>query len=258
MDTSFLISQGGLTTHCILTQPEGSPVRRIVLGVHGLGGSTQDDIQRSLAEEMSLFDSVVFRFDLPCHGDSPMDGDAFTLKNCMQSLLDTAREAKRRFPEINDLCIFASGFGAYVTLAAMDQLLALPGAIRLVVQTPSVRMDLTILSMLRISRETLWAMDRYVLNVPRPLPITYAFYEELVDHFVINPCPIPMLILHGEEDSFIRMADVRALRGVNENSRLVIIPGTSHRFLEDGAWDMVLDLTRDWFEFQQVLLCDWE
>ena len=29
-------------------------------------------------------------------------------------------------------------------------------------------------------------------------------------------------------------------------------------FLEDGAWDMVLDLTRDWFEFQQVLLADWD
>lgn len=258
MDTSFLISQDGLITRCVQTLPESGPISRIVLGVHGIGGSTQDDIQRSLAEEMALFGSAVFRFDLPGHGESPMDGDAFTLKNCMQSLLDTAREAKRRFPEIRDLCVFASGFGAYVTLAAMDGLLALPGNVRLVIQTPSARMDLTILAMCGISRETLWAMDRYVLNTPRPLTITYAFYEELVEHFVINPSPIPMLILHGEEDSYIRMSDVRALRGMNEKSRLVIIPGTSHRFLEDGAWDMVLDLTRDWFEFQQVLLCDWE
>ena len=45
---------------------------------------------------------------------------------------------------------------------------------------------------------------------------------------------------------------------LNEQSKLVIIPGASHRFLEDGAWDMVLDLTRDWFEFEQVLCCDWE
>lgn len=45
---------------------------------------------------------------------------------------------------------------------------------------------------------------------------------------------------------------------MNEQSKLVIIPGANHRFLEDGAWDMVLDLTRDWFEFEQVLCCDWE
>jgi len=48
------------------------------------------------------------------------------------------------------------------------------------------------------------------------------------------------------------------LRRLNENAKLVIIPGASHRFLEEGAWDMVLDLTRDWFEFEQVLVTDWE
>jgi hypothetical protein len=36
----------------------------------------------------------------------------------------------------------------------------------------------------------------------------------------------------------------------------VVIPGASHRFEEPGAWDMVLDLTRDWFSFGQVLLAE--
>jgi hypothetical protein len=36
-----------------------------------------------------------------------------------------------------------------------------------------------------------------------------------------------------------------------------VIPGADHQFLNPGAWDMVVDLTRDWFEFEQVLLCDW-
>ena len=119
-------------------------------------------------------------------------------------------------------------------------------------------MDLTILAMCRLTAETLWAMDSFTLRSPRPLKITYRFFEELVDNFAVNTYPVPMLILHGEEDSFIRMADVRALRDKNELSKLVIIPGTSHRFLESGAWDMVVDLTRDWFEFEQVLMSDWE
>ena len=59
-------------------------------------------------------------------------------------------------------------------------------------------------------------------------------------------------------EDYIRMADIQLFRQMNEQSKLVIIPGASHRFLEDGAWDMVLDLTRDWFEFEQVLCCDWE
>ena len=70
--------------------------------------------------------------------------------------------------------------------------------------------------------------------------------------------PLPILILHGELDQVIPTEDVVNFNRLNERAKLVIIPGTTHRFLEDGAWDMVLDLTRDWFEFEQVLLADYE
>ena len=62
----------------------------------------------------------------------------------------------------------------------------------------------------------------------------------------------------GEEDDFVRMRDIQQFRRINEQSKLVVIPGAGHRFLEEGAWDMVLDLTRDWFEYEQVFLSDWE
>ena len=70
----------------------------------------------------------------------------------------------------------------------------------------------------------------------------------------MNAYPIPMLILHSDADEYIRMSDIQQFHRLNEGSQLVIIPGIGHRFREDGAWDMVLDLTRDWFEFEQVLL----
>lgn len=70
--------------------------------------------------------------------------------------------------------------------------------------------------------------------------------------------PVPILILHGAFDDYIPMEYVQHLRRLNEDSKLVIIPGASHHFQEEGALDMVLDLTRDWFEFQQVLVADWE
>ena len=67
-----------------------------------------------------------------------------------------------------------------------------------------------------------------------------------------------MLILHGEKDAYIRREDIDNFNRINEDARLVIIPGTTHRFLEEGAWDMVLDLVRDWFMYEDVLLCDCE
>lgn len=242
---------------CKLKTPEGGAIQRIVLGVHGFGGSMEDEIQAGIAEEMTLFGAVSFRFDFPCHGEN-RDHDSLHLQDCLDTLLAVANDASQRYPNVADLCIFASGFGAYVTLLALPRLQQLPQNIRLVVQTPNVCMHATLLSMLKVSRETLRALDRFTVKAPKPFDVTFSFYEELFGNIVMSTYEIPMLILQGEADDFINMADIRAFRSINEDAKLVIIPGTSHRFLEDGAWDMVLDLTRDWFSFEQVLLCDWE
>ncbi len=252
MEQALLLSLDGMTVPCKLTEPDFGGIRRVVLGVHGFGGSMNDPIQVSLAEEMGLFSAATLRFDFPT-----ING-ALTLQGCVDALLAAAKEAKQRYPQVEDLCVFATGFGAYVTLTALEDLLTLPGNVRLVVQTPSVRMDETLLSMLNMSRETLWAMDRLRVPLAQPFDVTYRFYEELRDHPALIPQPIPMLILHGEADNFIDMADIQLFRQLNDQAKLVIIPGASHRFLEDGAWDMVLDLTRDWFAYEQVLLTDWE
>lgn len=256
MEHSFSITQGGLRIPCRLAEPEGD-IRHIVLGVHGLGGSMDDAIQTSIAEEMTLFYAAVMRFDFPGHGSSPLGAGDFTLENCTASLKSAAGYVRERYPQVEDLCIFATGFGAYVTLLALPELMALPGRIRLVIQTPSVQMHDTLLTMLRVSPEELRAMDRITIPTARPIDVTYRLYEDLKDNTVLTDHPIPILILHSEHNDFIRMADIQRFRRLNPDSRLVIIPGTSHRFLEEGAWDMVLDLTRDWFEFQQVLLGDW-
>ena len=77
-------------------------------------------------------------------------------------------------------------------------------------------------------------------------------------NIALAPQPVPMLILHGEYDRYISMDHIQNFRRINDGSKLVIIPGASHQFQEEGAWDMVLDLTRDWFEYRQVLLMDWD
>ena len=252
-----MLSQDDLQIPCKLTVPDAGIPRRIVLGVHGFGGSANDTIQASIAEEMELFYSATLRFDFPAHGESPMSDEHLTLKNCIDTLLAAARYAREALPQVEDLCIFATGFGAYVTLLALDNLLDMPGRVKLVVQTPSLLMHQTLLAMKGISRETFWALDRITIRADRPFDVTYRFYEELEQNLALNSYPIPILILHGEDDAYIRMEHIQQFNRINEQAKLVIIPGTSHRFQEDGAWDMVLDLTRDWFEFEQVLLTDW-
>ena len=141
-----------------------------------------------------------------------------------------------------------------MTLLCLQDLMEMPGKIKLVVQTPSLRMDRTVLAMTRMSEQTLRALDKCTIPASRPFDVSYHFYQEVRANVALTTYPIPMLILHGEEDAYIPMEDIQNFHRINEDSELVIIPGTSHRFLEEGAWDMVLDLTRDWFEFEQVLL----
>ena len=258
MEKTFLLTYGELKIPCKLYEPDCGEIRRIVLGVHGLCGSLDDEIQAAIAEEMELFYSATVRFDFPAHGSSPMDSGAFTLKNCVNTLLAVAGNAMERYPQVRELCVFATGFGAYVTLIALQRLQQLSCQLRLVLQTPSVLMHQTLLEMRGLSRETLRAMDRVTFQARRPLEVTYSFYKELEENIALTGYSIPMLILHGEQDDFIRREHIQHFHRLNEASKLVIIPGASHRFLEEGAWDMVLDLTRDWFEFEQVLVTDWE
>ena len=254
MEKEFILTHKALKVSCKLSQPDHGAVQRVVLGVHGIAGSAQDQIQTGIAEEMAMFRSAVLRFDFPAHGESPMPD--LTLPGCIESLLAVADHALALFPQVEDLCIFATGFGAFVTLNALDELLELPVKVRLVLHTPSVRMERTLLSMLQITEERFWVLENVTIPTKRPIDLTYRFYQELKGHPALAHYNAPMLILDSESDEYIPMDDIRHFRGINERSKLVIIPGTSHQFVEDGAWDMVLDLTRDWFEFEQVLLTD--
>lgn len=256
MEKEFMLQKGELTIPVMANESDFG-VQRVVLCVHGLGGNSLDHIQTSIADEMEFFGSAVYRFDFPTHGKSPLESEYFTLKNCRDSLMAVAEYAKEAYPEVEDLCIFATGFGAYVTLVCLEDLLDLPGKIKLVLQTPSVRMHETLLSMKGISKATLEAMGYMSFTRRRHLDVTYQFYQELENNMVMMTYPLPMLILHGEEDTVIRREDIQSFARINDQSKLVIIPGATHRFQEPGAWDMVLDLTRDWFEFEQVLLSDW-
>ena len=124
MEKQFLITDNDITVPCYLSAPDSGSIQRVVLGVHGIAGSANDRIQSAIAEEMALFHSATVRFDFPGHGESPMDN--FCLEYCQKSLLVAAAWAKAQYPEVEDLCIFATGFGAYVTLLCLQELLEMP------------------------------------------------------------------------------------------------------------------------------------
>ena len=256
MERYFSLSNGPLRVPCRMYEPDFGEIRRCILGVHGFGASKDTHILKALSEEMSFFSASTVCFDFPAHGDNPMESDTLTLNNCIETLLYTAQWAHNRYPDL-DFCIFASGFGAYITLIAIDQLEELVGPVKLVLQTPNLRMSETLLNMTRMTEQQLLEAGRVTLNAERKFDITYDFYKQVRNYTALTIYDTPMLLLHGELDEYLPLDDMLNFRRINEGCKLVVIPGADHQFLAPGAWDMVVDLTRDWFEFEQVLLCDW-
>ena len=97
MEQRFTLAAGENRIPVWLDEPASGEIRRVVLGVHGFGGSSADEIQTNMAEEMALFGSAVVRFDFPAHGCNPEK--ELTLAGCVETLTAVAAEAKRREAE---------------------------------------------------------------------------------------------------------------------------------------------------------------
>lgn len=256
MERSFILKANGLQIPCISTEPDYGEVRRCIIGVHGFCGSKESPVLVDIAEEMGIFGAATVRFDFPAHGDSPVTDWGLSLENCTDSLTAVARWVKQTYPD-TEVGIFATGFGAFVTLVALEDLKELLEQVKLVLQTPDLHMARSLLKMANMTAEQLHKAGRVTIGKmrKRPVEVPYSFYEDLRRN-VLNTCYLPMLLLHGELDEVVPMENVLNFRRVNEYARMVVIPGADHQFRGDGQWDMVVDLTRDWFEHEQVLLCD--
>lgn len=259
MERRFVLKENGLQIPCVLEEPEHCTVRRCIIGVHGICGSKDSQILVDIAEEMGLFGAATLRFDFPAHGDSPVTGSDLTLEQCRQSLAAVVKWAKQAYPYV-DMGIFATGLGAFVTLVTLDDLRQIRENLKLVLQTPDLSMARTLLRMVRMTEEEFCEQGRAVIGAgtSRALEVPYSFYEELQGHMVYYNHEMPMLLLHGERDDLIPFSHLEPFRRFNDMCKLVIIPGADHQFRGAGQWNMVVDLTRDWFQCEQVLLCDWE
>ena len=258
MERRFILKDNGLQIPCVLEEPEYCSVRRCVIGVHGFCGSKDSKILVDIAEEMGLFGAATLRFDFPAHGDSPVTDWELSLKQCQETLEAVVRWAKKAYPYV-DMCLFATGFGAFVTLVALDELREIAEGLKLVLQTPDLSMAESLLHMVNMTEEQFHKAGRVVIGstLKRAVEVPYSFYEELQEQMVYYNYHMPMLLLHGERDDVVPLSYLEPFRRFNTQSKLVVIPGADHQFRGEGQWDMVVDLTRDWFECEQVLLCDW-
>ena len=258
MDETILLQRGDLQIPVLTYEPEYSSHSRVLIGIHGFGGSMRSSVISSVAEEMGFYNTATAAFDFPAHGESPMTSREFNLDTCQRALLEVVDFAKDRWPQASEYCVLASSFGAYIALLAIDGLREKLGRFKLVLRCPAVRMNKTFLTMARTDEPGLMKMGRVICGYERKLELSYSFFEQLERNNAVADHDMPMLILQGDRDELIDLSDIEFFRLLNGKSRLVMIPGATHRFNHEGELDMIVDLARDWFLCEEVLLCEYQ
>ena len=257
MERTLVLPCGELQVPCKIYEPGYGEITRVVIGVHGFGGDKDSSVIAAIGEEMGFYQTATISFDFPGHGSSPMPARTLNLANCRASLMGAVNLAKELFPGAAEFCIFATSFGAYITLLAMDDLKEELGHIKLALRAPAVRMAETFLTMARLSEEQFLKKGRVICGFERKMEIPYSFYEELNTNNAMANYDMPMMVLQGDCDDIVLPHDVEYFRLLNDQAKLVIFPGTDHRFKRDGELDMIVDLARDWFLCEEVLLSVW-
>ena len=256
MDYTTILERGDLQIPVITYEPEYSDHSRVLIGIHGFGGSMRSSVISAVGEEMGFYNTATIAFDFPAHGESPMDSRDFNLKTCQQSLLEVIDFAKERWPQATEYGVLASSFGAYIALLAIDDLKEKLGRFKFVLRCPAVRMNKTFLEIARTDAPGLMKKGRIICGYERKMELGYSFYEQLEYNNAVADHDMPMLILQGDQDELIDIGDIEFFHLLNGKSSLVMIPGATHRFNHEGELDMIIDLARDWYLCEEVLLCE--
>lgn len=258
MERTVMLSHGDMRIPCNIYEPGFYEVEQVIIGVHGFSGDKNSSVLKAVAEEMFFYKSAMITFDFPGHGESNIMPENMTLRGCRECLMAVAEYARELYPGVTRFALFASSFGAYVSLLCMDELTEKLGRLKTVMRSPSVRMSDSFLKMARNSEEDFLKKGRVDCGYGRRMEISYSFYEDLRGNNAMADYDMPMMVLHGELDDVVRMEDIEYFRLLNAKSRLVVLPDAGHHLNSDFETDMIVDLSRDWYLCEEVLLCEYK
>ena len=225
---------------CKLFLPEDGHVEHVVIGVHGFAGDQESSMLKKLATAICLRSSALLTFDFPAHGSSPVGEEMLTVRHCKEDLRTVLEYAAKEYPNAKK-SIFATSFGGYITLLCADQLAGIP----LVLRAPAVTMPKVLLeNVLKISAAEFQKAGFIKCGFERPIQLPYSFYADLLAQNGIgsNQISSPILVIHGDRDDVVPLADVEAFAASQSNVALKIIPGADHRFKNKGELETIVDL----------------
>ena len=225
---------------------------KVVIAVHGLLGSKSSRVTKAVAERLTTQHTVVIAFDLPCHGESQTTERDLTVENCMDALIAVADFAEKRFPHVYDFGIFATSFGAYITLNAADRLQEQLGDYNMVLRAPAVKMADTLLRVLKVTEAELESKGQVDCGsyADRVIKISYDFYKDLKAHDVYYDNDRAFMIIHGDKDTFVTHDEIMGYIALNADVVYAPVKNATHTFGNPGDVEKIVGYADMWFAYR--------
>ena len=237
------IDDDGIQLSAVLEKPEGLEQCPLVILLHGFTSATARPHNLLAAEAMREAGFATLRFDLYGHGESGGEFRKHTLYKWISNtiaVIDYARAAG--YTEL-----YLSGHSQGGLVAALAAAMEADRISGLILRAPAFMIP-------QCARNgSLLGHSIDPAHIPDSLPVIKDLtldgnyirvaqtihVEDAVDRF-----ENPVLILHGDEDDTVPLADSQRMAERYKNCRLAVMAGESHHF--DSHPEQMQEIIRDW------------
>lgn len=228
--------------------PQESP-KEIIIAVHGFAGDKESSAISLLAKEMTKEGFGVVCFDFPGHGESEVEADKLTIDNCINDIETIEEYIKEKYGKQMKIDLFATSFGAYITLLKIFKYNTKYN--KIVLRAPAIKMDKIFKeTLLRETFEEFQKRGITKIGFDRIMNIPFSFYEELKQNQILKiyKNSQKILIIQGTEDDVAPIKDTKELIDLDKaNFELFEIQGADHRMKKDGELEKAINKAKKYF-----------
>lgn len=228
--------------------PQESP-KEIIIAVHGFAGDKESSAISLLAKEMTKEGFGVVCFDFPGHGESEVEADKLTIDNCINDIETIEEYIKEKYGKQMKIDLFATSFGAYITLLKIFKYNTKYN--KIVLRAPAIKMDKIFKeTLLRETFEEFQKRGITKLGFDRTMNVPFDFYKELKQNQILELYnnSQKILIIQGTEDDVAPIKDTQELIDLDKtNFELFEIQGADHRMKKDGELKKAINKVKEYF-----------
>jgi len=214
----------------ILNNPSGDKSKPIIILVHGFNSGKDSGTNTALKELFNKINVSSFRIDLFAHGESGGDFEYLTVSEAVDDIMRAIGFLKDQgYQKIGLIGSSFGGLAAYIAASKSPDLYLL--AVKCPVASYLEFRDYT-------NQEIIdeWKDKGFVFRENKKL--RYSFYKDAkknIAYDIAKNIKVPTLIVHGDKDLDVPIAQSIKMSLLIPDCRLVTIKGASHRFLEKNT-----------------------